>query len=165
MLESRSLLLTKRALAAIVLGLVVVGRRNDFWPLTNWGMYSRKPIKYPAPTATAVRVRLVDSTGQSRLVAAHEIWGIERSPIALRSFVGAFNAETHDGRVAHRMYLVHLLDTAFPRARVQQVQGVRMTWSVEPAAVPPLLLTSPQSEEVLGMFNADSYRPRVRGRS
>ncbi|MBC8106957.1 MAG: hypothetical protein H7Z14_10235 [Anaerolineae bacterium] len=161
---ARPLFLTKSALAMMLLGLAVVGRRNAFWPLVNWGMYSKKPIHYPAPTATAVRLRIVDSTGQLRLVSAHELWGVDRLPIAMQSFTGAFDAETADARAAHRGYLVHLLDNIFPAIHVKQVQGVRLTWSVEPMAVPPLILAAPERESILGTFDADAHRRRAKRR-
>lgn len=164
MLNLRPLLLTKVMLGLILAGLAVVGRRSAYWPLVNWGMYSKKPIPFPAPTATAVRLRVLDSSGQSRLVAAHELWGIDRFPIALRSFNAAFEPEDSEARAAHRTFLVHLLDVMCPSSRTTQVQSVHLTWAVEPTAVPPLILGSPQAENILGTFDANEHRPHAKER-
>lgn len=156
-----SLILTKLALAAIFIAMPVVGRRNAFWPVVNWGMYSRKPLPYPKPSASAFCLRVMDATGRVNIVWAQDLWGVDRFHIAGRSFDRSF-ALDEGQREAHRRFLVHLLDEARPTPSVQRIESVQMSWTVDALAVPPFDRDRPNHERPLGEFEAEPYR-RQRG--
>lgn len=150
----RELWIAKAVLLIMVFGLCVVGRRVALWPIVTWPMYSRRISEFPAASACAVELRVVNSMGDIHILAPSDLIPLDRAPVAEKIIKYAFGDGDRALRDAHRVYLANLAKRALSGAEVETIQGWRVCWEVNPLVVPPLARRHPVQGVLLDSFPA-----------
>lgn len=144
------LLLVKAALVLILIGMIIVGRRNGIWPVINWPMYARL-FEMPKPVASELRLDLVMADGQRKPFMMREI-----APIGEHKAVAAMvhcTQTTEDPSVQERC---SRSIEALARRKVAPDRAIRaiemweVQWDIDVLALPPLDRNHPDKQRLIG---------------
>ena len=154
--DARALRRFERLLIVLVLLLAVVHGRDPAWPFVVWAMYARS---YPPPPrrVSETELRLVSRDGEvthllpGRLFTQVEI-DLARCVVA-RAFAQQPSAEQY------RAALLRKLGPLLAERDAVEIQGWTLSWTADPAAVPPFDLAAPDEEILLGRMRVPADRP------
>lgn len=149
----KKLQLAKAVLLIMVIALCVVGREVTLWPLATWPMYSRRMPEYPAPSASAIELRVIANTGIHTLTPA-DLLPMDRASVAEELIKSAVNEKEQKLRDVNRTSLVNLVQHALPDEEIKTIQVWQLQWEVKPLALPPLDRDHPNQAVLLGSLNA-----------
>lgn len=147
-----ALRLTIFALALIVAGLCIVGKRTATWPIITWPMYSTRETPVPGPRADHVHMRIIDADGSSRRISSNDIFPMGRSGPARRLFVEAFEHPDPPRRALHGQYLADVVARSHWAQAPFTVEVWEYEWDVVPLELPPLEYDKPAQRRRVGAF-------------
>jgi hypothetical protein len=147
------LLLVKASLALILLGMLMVGRRNGIWPVINWPMYARA-FEAPPPVATEMRVDVLTADGR-------------RAPFMMREFAptgehkevaAVFLCSQQNPDPSVRAQCARAIDAlarrSVPGQEVAAVEMWEVSWNTDVFALPPLDRDRPDAQWLVGRIEA-----------
>lgn len=152
--DNIALLLTKLALALILLGFAIVKRRPDAWPVAPWTMYSRHANRVPPALTSEVELRIIDASGTIHRLLPTDLIPRGRRTVIIRAIEEAFDpAISPELRNAQRQYLAGIIARRFPDQGRIAIEGWRMEWIVQPLELPPLDFANPARVAQFGRFD------------
>lgn len=144
------LLLVKASLVLILIGMIIVGRRNGIWPVINWPMYARL-FEMPKPVVSELRLDLVMADGQRMPFMMREI-----APIGEHQIVAAMVHCTQTEEDPSVQEQCSQSIEALARRKVAPDRTIRaiemweIQWDIDVLALPPLDRNHPDKQRLIG---------------
>jgi len=140
-------------LALIVVVLVAAHGRDYAWPFNVWPMYARS---FPPPPrqVSEMELHLVSRDGEVVRLLPPNVFTHVEIELGRRVVAGAFGEQPNRDR--YRAVLLRRLGPLLRERDVVQIQGWRLSWTTEPAAVPPFDLARPDEAKLLGRIRLPS---------
>jgi hypothetical protein len=140
----------------VMVGAVLLVGRDEFYPLTQWPMYSQAGQTGAPAEISAFDLRVIDRSGRIDIVRELYPPPLEESnePV-IRT---AQNSRDPATLTDYRLRLIERLDSLYPDRDPVQVQFYRTDWRVDEYAVPPLDYASPDAVLLIGSFSVRYYR-------
>jgi hypothetical protein len=145
-----------RLLVVLVVLLAAAHGRDLAWPFVVWPMYARS-FGPPPRQVSETELRLVGRDGEvthllpCRLLTQVEIELARR--VAVQAFVQQPGAEQY------RAALLRKLGPLLAARDVVEIQGWTLSWTANPAAIPPFDLAAPDEEILLGRIRVQDDHP------
>lgn len=143
------LLLVKGSLALILLGMLVVGRRNGIWPVINWPMYARL-FEAPPPVASEMRVDVVTADGRRTPFMMREIAPTGEHKEVAAIFHCTQTAPDPSVRARCTRAINALAQRAVPGRDIAAIEMWEVEWNVDVRALPPLDRDRPDAQRLVG---------------
>lgn len=147
--------ITVISLLIFILGICVAGKRKSTWPIITWSLFSSysKRFQFPEEIISTTELRIYTKTGKSYVIRPEQLISVARSGLSKRLIANAFDDSNISVRNATRIYLVRRLRDYIPKgSNVEIIQGWKISYQVEPLALPPIRLEEPMSEVMVGSF-------------
>jgi hypothetical protein len=144
------LLLVKGSLVLILIGMIIVGRRNGIWPVINWPMYARL-FEMPKPVASELRLDLVMADGLRKPFMMREI-----APIGEHQIVAAMVQCTQtEEDPSVRKRCIRSIETlarrkVAPDRAIRAIEMWEVQWDIDVLALPPLDRNHPDEQRLIG---------------
>ena len=141
-------------LVVLVVLLVVARGRDEAWPFIVWPMYADG---YPPPPhrVSETELRLVCRDGEVvHLLPAQLFTHVE---IELGRRVAAQAFVEQPGAEHYRNVLWRRLGPLLAERDVVDIEGWALSWTTDPAAVPPFELAQPEQETLLGRIRVPNH--------
>ena len=154
----KALQLTKISLLIFLLGICLVGRRESTWPIVSWILYSGYSARYrpPNPSVSAVELRAYTVTGELHIVKPEQLLSIPYDSLSHSIVEQAFDDTDADLRDASRRYLMRAVSSLVrANSDIESIQAWKLTYAVEPLAVPPIQRQASTAEVMLGSFSEE----------
>ena len=155
----KALQLTKISLLIFLLGICLVGRQESTWPIVSWILYSGYSERYrsPKPFVSAVELRAYNATGKLHIVKPEQLLSIPYDSLSHSIVEQAFDDADADLRDASRRYLMRAVSNLIrANSEIKTIQAWKLTYAVEPLAVPPIQRQVPTAEVMLGSFSEEN---------
>lgn len=155
----QALQLTKISLIIFILGICVVGRRESTWPIITWVLYSTYTDRFrpPKPSVSAVELRAYTTTGERYVVKPEQLLTLPYDSLSHSIVEQAFNDSDISVRDESRKYLMNAVSNLVrANSEIETIQAWKISYQVEPLAVPPIQLQAPTSEVMLGKFSKET---------
>ncbi|MGF1459203.1 MAG: hypothetical protein ACFBSG_09270 [Leptolyngbyaceae cyanobacterium] len=152
---TRALLLTKFALAILILGICVVGKRESTWPITTWALYSGYSARFriPEPTVSEIQLQVLTADGNAHLVKPELILSLPYDSLAHSVVEQAFLGEDPRVKTASQRYLAKEIGKIEAiQAEIDEIQAWKITYQTYPLQIPPIHKDNPQSRDMIGSF-------------
>lgn len=152
MTRERRIQATVLVLGLILVAFSLIGRRNAAWPIFLWEMYSLDSDRYPPPTFSVVQLRVTDDNGQLHRLSASDLLAPDQHKLPQQAVEGAFAGQDLATQARYRRFLAVVAEQAVGTSELRCLEAWRLTWEVDPLAVPPLVREEPAQEQLVGRF-------------
>lgn len=125
-------------LALLVLLLIVVGRSEQFFPITGWPLYESIRLARPDASVNAVYLRVSLADGTVREIPAQKLVEYSRADMVPFTVDAATRREDSPARKAARRHLAHLLALKLGTSAFDSIAVSQRVWTVSLAVVPPV---------------------------
>lgn len=158
--DARALRHFERLLVVLVVLLVAAHGRDQAWPFIVWPMYARS-FSPPPRRVSETELRLVSRDGEVTHVLPGRLFTPVEIDLGRRVAAQAFVQQPSTER--YRAALLRRLGPLLAERDVVEIQGWTLSWTTDPAAVPPFDLAQPDEEILLGSIRVPDGGPGAQG--
>ncbi len=150
------LLATKLVLVMFAAGLVAVGDRPQFWPLTKWSMYAHSRAEMP-PVVSRYEVVATARGGDQSTFLVTQLFPYEGCQTCEYVLGRAAIESSQRGEVPgpHVQVTVNLVGRAWGRRDITELEIWEKQFEVRPLDLPPLDIETPSRIELLARIPVD----------